>query len=97
MLLVEAIDHGFVADAAHEGHEHLQVSVFVAYVFIEARLEEGVEALRSDLRLTLAVQDTEKVELIDSESQGFVLLETFLFAIVVRLVVENDEDVILHQ
>ena len=55
MLLVEAVDNGFVANATHQGHKHLQISVFVAYVLIEARLEEGIEALGSDLWLTLAV------------------------------------------
>ena len=57
MLLVEAINDGFVANAAHDRYENLEVAILATYLLLKPGLQEGVEALSSDLRLAFAVQD----------------------------------------
>ena len=97
VLLVVTVYHGLVADAAHQWHEDLQVAVLTADLLFEPRLKEGIELFKPHLWLALAVKDAQEVELVNAEGQLRILLETFFLSEGVRLVLENDEDVVLHE
>ena len=97
LLLIEAVNDCLVADAAHHRHKDFQVSVFVADLLVQARLQKRVKTLYPHLRLTLAVKDAQQIEFVNSKSQAFVFLKTFLLAVEVCLVLEHDKDVVLHE
>ena len=97
VLLVVARNYGFVANAAHDRHEHFYVAILATYLLLKTRLQEGVKALGSNLRLTFAVQDAQKIEFIDPECQLRVLFHALVLPVHVFLVLEVDENVILHQ
>ena len=59
MLLIESVDDGFEAYAAHHWHEGLDVAVLATDLLLEARLQERVEVLGACSRSTLAVKDAE--------------------------------------
>ena len=96
-LIIVACNYGFVANAAHDRHEHFYVTILAADLFFETWLQEGVKALCSNLRLTFAVQDAQKIEFIDPKCQLRVLFHALVFPVHVFLVLEVDENVILHQ
>ena len=97
VLLIVACNYGFVANAAHDRHEHFYVAILATYLLLETRLQEGVKALCSNFRLTFAVQDAQKIEFIDPEGQLRVLFHALVLPVHVFLVLEVDENVILHQ
>ena len=97
MLLIKAVYDGFVANAAHNRHENLEVAILATYLLLEAGLQECVEALSSDLGLALAVQDAKKVQFVDPKRELRILLNTLIVPMIVFIVFENPEDVILHQ
>lgn len=97
VLIVVATNYGFVANAAHDRHEHFYVAILATYLLLETRLQEGVKALGSNLRLTFAVQDAQKIEFVDPERQLRVLFHALVLPVLVFLVLEVDENVILHQ
>ena len=97
VLIVVATNYGFVANAAHDRHEHFYVAILATYLLLETRLQEGVKALGSNLRLTFAVQDAQKIEFVDPERQLRFLFHAIVLSVHVFLVLEVDENVILHQ
>lgn len=97
VLIVVATNYGFVANAAHDRHENFYVAILATYLLLETRLQEGVKALGSNLRLTFAVQDAQKIEFVDPERQLRVLFHALVLPVLVFLVLEVDENVILHQ
>ena len=97
MLLVKAIYNGFVANTAHNRHENLEVAILATYLLLKTGLQECVKALSSDLRFAFAVQDAKKVKFVDPKRELRVLLNTLIVPIIVFIVLEDPEDVILHQ
>ena len=97
MFLIEAVDDGLVADSAHERHKDLKIPISTADLLFKSRLQERIEFLNPDVWLTLAVHDAEEVEFVHFESQLRILLKTFFLSVHVILVLEVNEDVVLHQ
>ena len=97
MLLIESVDDSLEAYATHHRYEGLNVAVLATDLLFKARLQESVEVFGSGTCVTLAVKDAQQAELIDTEGQLCIFLQTFILSKVVVFILEVHEDVVLHE
>ena len=97
MLLIERVDDGFEAYAAHHWHEGLNVAVLATDLLFEARLQESIEVFGTCTCIALAVQDAQQAQLINTESQFCIFFQTFILSEVVVFILEVHEYVVLHK
>lgn len=97
LFSIITIDNCFVTNATHQRNKDFQVTVFATDLLFKSRLQERIETFHSNFWLTLTIQESKQIKLVDSESQLWIFLRAFFFSVMVLFVLDIDKNVIPHQ